>query len=148
LKTGLFAGPGQGLEEVITTAIIPEYGFPAVFAIDHMIDRPGIFNAHLTRHNLKPAANKSPWQAPNPAQTWVTPSSFPGHFGSPDFGGSRVGLNEIPTNLLIVQGRLQFQYHVLIVPAPYSLFRWVNVSIKAIQKIYEVLNDAAIARKR
>jgi hypothetical protein len=67
LKTGLSAGLSQRLDEVVTIAIIPEYGFPAVSTIEHMIDRPGIFDAQLTRHNLNPAANKSPWQAPKRA---------------------------------------------------------------------------------
>ena len=63
LKTGLLAGLGQGLEEVMAIAIIPEQGFPAVSPIEQMIDRPGIFNACLTRHKRHPAAKKSRWQA-------------------------------------------------------------------------------------
>ena len=38
-KTGLLAGLGQGLDEIVTIAIIPEEGFPAVSTIEHMIDR-------------------------------------------------------------------------------------------------------------
>jgi hypothetical protein len=57
-------------DEVMTIAIIPEYGFPAVSTIEQMIDRPRIFNAYLTRHNPNRAANKSPSQAPKRAQTW------------------------------------------------------------------------------
>jgi hypothetical protein len=40
-KTSLFAVLAQGLDEVVTIAIIPEYGFPAVSTIEHMIDCPG-----------------------------------------------------------------------------------------------------------
>jgi hypothetical protein len=62
-ETGLLAGLGQGLDEVVTIAIIPEDGFPAVSTIEHMIDRPRIFKAYLTRHNPNPATNKSRSQA-------------------------------------------------------------------------------------
>jgi hypothetical protein len=50
LEAGLFARLSQSLEKIVVIALVQEDGLPLVSPAQDMVNRSGIFNAHLARH--------------------------------------------------------------------------------------------------
>jgi hypothetical protein len=59
LPAGFLAGFRQGFKKHLPILSGSEYGFPAIPAIDDMINRPGIFDSEFSCHDAEFAPDKA-----------------------------------------------------------------------------------------